>query len=72
MKLHIYSGEQWEQVRETVVKVRYGSQLADLTLIVVRGDAQTLLSKNRIKAIRLQWQDILQTAQINDIKAKGC
>ncbi len=44
-----------------MVKVEYGGQTADLPLIVVKGNGPTLLGRNWLKVIRLDWQSIYYT-----------
>ncbi|XP_064396342.1 uncharacterized protein K02A2.6-like [Halichondria panicea] len=61
VRLQTYLGEPISVVGSVVVKVEYGGQTADLPLIVVKGNGPTLLGRNWLKAIRLDWQSIYYT-----------
>ena len=45
-------------VGQMPVAVQYGEQTTDLVLIVVAGDAPSLLGRSWLKHLRLDWKNI--------------
>ena len=58
VRLTAYSGDEIPVVGSTEVCVNYGSQVATLPLLVVKGEGPSLLGRNWLKEIRLDWQSI--------------
>ena len=56
--LKTYSGERLKVMGETEVKVEYENQNAKLILTVVAGDGPSLLGRNWLQLIRLNWHSI--------------
>ena len=56
--LKTYSGERLRVVGETDVKVEYERQKASLTLTVVAGDGPSLLGRNWLQLMKLNWCSI--------------
>ena len=57
-RLTTYSGEPITSLGETDVDVSYGTQQATLPLIVVSGTGPSLLGRNWLTTIRLDWKSI--------------
>ena len=57
-RLKTYTGEAVETVGEIVVKVAYGNQLKELPLVIVQGQGPSLLGRNWLNALKLNWQSI--------------
>ena len=64
--LKTYSGERLRAVGETDVKVEYERQKASLTLTVVAGDGPSLLWRNRLQFMKLNWCSIKAVNTPND------
>ena len=60
-KLHTYSGELLKVLRQQEVEVQYGEQKARVPLLVVESDGVSLMGRNWLKVIRLDWSAIHQT-----------
>lgn len=58
VKLHSYSGEPVSVVGTANVTVKYGNQVATLPLIVVKGEGPSLLGRNWLCELRLNWHEI--------------
>ncbi len=58
VKLQTYSKEPLNIVGALQVHVEYDGQTAQLTLIIVKGDGPTLLGRDWLSAIRLDWPQI--------------
>ena len=56
--LRTYIGESVAIVGECEVTVRYGTQKAELTFMVLRGSGPSLLGWDWLRAIRLNWQEV--------------
>ena len=56
--LKTYSGERLKVVGEIAVNVEYENQSAKLILTVVAGDGPSLLGRNWLQLIRLNWREI--------------
>ena len=71
--LSTYTGEVMALAGEIKVKVRYGEQNAQLPLYVVKGDGPSLLGRDWMQVIRLDWSSICTVARqtkAQDIMAK--
>ena len=58
VRLHSYSGESIPVVGTVNVVVKYGTQTATLPLLVVKGAGPSLLGRNWLAIIKLDWHDI--------------
>ena len=58
--LKTYTGESIQIVGNLHVRVQYGDQFAKLVLVVVEGDGPSLLGRNWLKYLRLDWSRIAQ------------
>ena len=58
LHLKTYTGESVPIVGHLHVKAQYGSQVAKLVLVVVAGDGPSLLGRNWLKYLRLDWKKI--------------
>lgn len=58
VRLKTYTGENMPVVGKLNAKVQYGEQSKDLDLVVVAGDGPTLLGRNWLKTLRLDWATI--------------
>ena len=58
LKLRTYSGQELKLVGEVVVKVTYGQQEEDLSLQVVKGNGPSLLGRDWLARIKLDWSAI--------------
>ena len=57
--LTTYTGEQMTARSQILVKVRYGSQMCEqLPLYVVEGVGPSLMGRDWLRAIRLDWESI--------------
>ena len=56
--LKTYTDERIPVIGQLNVHVRYGEQSASLVLLVVAGDGPTLLGRNWLRYIRLDWKSI--------------
>ena len=59
-KLHTYTGEPLKVLGEITVDVQYGKQSATLPLVVVQGSGPTLLGRDWLQKITLDWKGIHQ------------
>ena len=57
-RLKTYTGEAVETVGEIVVKVACGNQSKELSLVIVQGQGPSLLGRNWLNALKLNWQSI--------------
>ena len=62
-KLRTYSGEELEVIGSISIQVNYEDQLEELPLLVIRGTGASLLGRNWLQKIRLNWQGIHQLQQ---------
>ena len=58
LALRTYTDEPMQVVGTINVKVQYGEQNQKLVLVVVKGDGPSLLGRNWLKYIRLDWHNI--------------
>ena len=56
--LKTYTNEVMAVVGELQVKVQYGEQTENLTLIVVSGRGSSLLDRDWLQKLRLHWQNV--------------
>ena len=72
IKLHSYSGESIPVVGTADVTVKYGSQVATLPLLVVKGEGPSLLGRNWLCELQLKWQEIfwLHNASLSQVLEK--
>ena len=61
--LKTYTGQELVVVGEAEVDVKYEQQTAHLPLLVVKGDGPSLLGRNWLKVIRLNWSEINAVAR---------
>ena len=62
-KLHTYTGEEIRVKGVVEVKVKYGHQTKDLTLTVVDGDGPTLLGRDWLQHLKLNWSTLNHVSQ---------
>jgi hypothetical protein len=67
-KLTMYSGAQLQVEGEITVQVKHNNQVINLPLIVVSDDGPTLLGRNWLKQLTLDWKKV---AQVNTISASN-
>ena len=60
VKLHSYSGEPIQVCGTTQVKVVHHEQALTLPLVVTEGNGPTLLGRNWLEALRLDWRTIFR------------
>ena len=66
LKLKTYTGEPLQVLGQMTVSVSYHSQQGSYTLYVVKGAGQSLLGRDWLKHIRLDWKGIAATVnQVN-------
>ena len=72
VRLHSYSGESIPVVGTVNVVVKYGNQTATLPLLVVKGAGPSLLGRNWLAVIKLDWHDIfwLQNPSLAEVLDK--
>eukprot|EP00118_Oscarella_pearsei_P019665 m.210272 g.210272 ORF g.210272 m.210272 type:complete len:329 (+) comp39743_c0_seq9:1996-2982(+) len=73
--LTTYSKEKLKIIGETLVKVTYKGQEAELALLVVKEDGPALMGRNWLQAIRLDWSTmrihrVKQTSGAEELKKK--
>ncbi len=62
-KLRTYTGEKIVVKGAIDVKVKYGGQEAEVSLIIVDGQGQTLLGRDWLQYLRLDWATLNQVTQ---------
>ena len=60
IKLKTYTGQQIQVHGSKMVQVQYGKQAKRLPLVVVNGSRPTLLGRDWLKEIRLDWGTIFK------------
>ena len=72
VKLQNYSKDSIPVVGSTTVQVCYEGQTAELPLIVVKGSGSTLLGRNWLHSIKLNWSQIcsVKCTELRDILSK--
>ena len=69
VNLRTYTGEPIQVVGELLVNVQHGQQeVKQLPLIVVKGDGPSLLGRNWLQHVRLDWKMIKKVTQYPDPK----
>ena len=63
VKLRTYSGEMLVVLGSITVDINYRSQEAQLPLLVVAGNGPSLLGKNWLQKIRLNWTELLHKVE---------
>ena len=58
VRLRTYSGEELRVVGRAVVRVRCGGQVEDLGLVVVEGSGPSLLGRDCLERLRLDWGEV--------------
>ena len=58
VRLRTYSGEQLAVLGSLKVTVKYGNQEADLPLMVVKGPGPSLLGRDWLSTIRIDWKSL--------------
>ena len=71
-RLFTYTGEALNVAGAIDVTVRYGNQQAELGLVVVTGDGPSLLGRDWLRAIRLDWASMntLRTEALQNVLKK--
>ena len=72
IKLHSYSGESVPVVGTADVRVKYGDQVLTLPILVVKGEGPSLLGRNWLCELKLNWHDIfwLQNEPLKQVLEK--
>ena len=68
VKLHTYTKEAIKVLGSITVKVTYKTQAKDLPLLVVAGEGPSLLGRNWLAALKLDWHELHQITQDNDLQ----
>jgi hypothetical protein len=63
VKLQTYTGQQIEVCGSAMVPVTHDGQTASLPLIITGGNGPTLLGRNWLEALRLDWRTIFRVGQ---------
>ena len=58
MLLKTYTGEQLQVLGQTQMLLDYKQQKVKLALLIVQGDGPSLLGRNWLKSIELDWNDL--------------
>ena len=56
--LRTYTGEELKLLGQADIKVQYGNQAADLHLLVVEGNGPSLLGRDWLRKLQLNWREI--------------
>ncbi|XP_021340098.1 uncharacterized protein K02A2.6-like [Mizuhopecten yessoensis] len=65
VQLKTYSGDKVELLGKVDVPVRYGNQHVTLPLIIARGDKPSLLGRNWLKTIKLDWKEVFRVHSVS-------
>ena len=60
--LRTYTDERMTVLRQFLVQITYGQQRKQLCLIVMSGDGQSLLGRDWLRYIRLDWKKLVLCA----------
>ena len=63
MKLRTYTGEEVSELGTITVNVKYEKENKRLSLIVVKGDGPSLLGRDRLMLLKLNWKAIYLTVR---------
>ena len=63
--LTTYTGEQLEVAGQILVEVKYGRQVKQLPLYVVKGNGPSLMGRNWLQHIKLNWQSLKMASLTN-------
>ena len=63
MLLKSYMGEAIPVAGETQVNVQYGAQSVQLPLVIIAGERQSLMGRNWLQTLRLDWKSIATVSQ---------
>ena len=68
-RLRTYTGEQVQVLGSVTVHVRHGSNEGELPLLVVKGDGPSLLGRNWLQSLQLDWKLIhrLEDSLLEDV-----
>ena len=66
-----FTGQKVPVVDKILVKVQYEGQCKQLPIIVVEGDKQSLLGRDWMLEIKLNWSKILHSNSVNAVNVKG-
>ena len=69
LTLTTYTGELLEVAGQILVEVKHGRQVKQLPLYVVKGNGPSLMGRNRLQHIKLNWQS-LNMASVPDSKTQ--
>ena len=67
--LHTYSAEALQVCGELPTKVAYGNQVKELSLLIIQGNGPTLLGRDWLAHLRLDWEQI--TSNINVVRKEA-
>ena len=65
IRLRTYTGEELQLVGEAAVQVQYQNQQEDLNLVVVKGNGPSLLGRDWLQKIRLNWAEVRSVNAVN-------
>ena len=70
-RLRTYTGQELEVQGSVTVKVTYGSQQETLALLIVAGDGPSILGRDWLQKLRLDWRALnhLRTALLSELQA---
>lgn len=65
--LSTFSGESIPVLGRVLVNVKYEQQVANLPLVIVKGDRPALMGRNWLKTFKLNWKEIFQVRATGDV-----
>ena len=68
VKLHTYTKEAIKVLGSVTVKVKYKTQVKDLPFLVVAGEGPSLLGRNWLTELQLDWHELYQMTQYIDLQ----
>ena len=68
VKLHTYTKQAIEVLGSITVKVTYKTQVKDLPLLVVAGEGPSLLGRNWLTELQLDWHELHQMTHTKDLQ----
>ena len=72
LRLRTFTGEQIEMVGEVMVKAEHNEQVVELPLVLVRDrEAPSLLGRDWLEQLKLDWNKIQQVTSPNDRVTKN-